>query len=174
LSSDFFFQSGSEVLRVGVVGVLAYLALVVLLRGAGPRALSKLNGFDFVVTVALGSTLATILLSSDVALVEGVTAFVVLLALQYAVTWLSVRSQTVSDLVKSEPVLVLYEGKMLRHQMARARVVPVEIEAVIRQTGSASVESVYAVVLETDGSLSVIESAPDAAPDMIERLQVET
>jgi hypothetical protein len=33
---------------------------------------------------------------------------------------------------------------------------------------------VYAVVLETDGSLSVIESAPDAAPDMIERLQVET
>jgi uncharacterized membrane protein YcaP (DUF421 family) len=86
------------------VGVLAYAALV-LPRVSGKRTFSKMNAFDLVVTVALGSTLATILLSSDIALAEGVTAFVTLIGLQYLVAWLSCRSSMVSRLVKAEPRL---------------------------------------------------------------------
>jgi uncharacterized membrane protein YcaP (DUF421 family) len=66
-----FFDDWSGLLRVLIVGVCAYLSLLVMLRGSGKRTLDKLNAFDFIVTVALGSTLATVLLSSDVALVEG-------------------------------------------------------------------------------------------------------
>ena len=90
-----------------VVGVLAYVALVFLLRISGKRTLSKMNAFDFVVTVALGSTLATILLSKDVPLAEGVLAFALLIALQYVIAWFSVRSRTVSRFVKAEPTLLL-------------------------------------------------------------------
>ena len=78
--------------RVVVVGTVAYLTLVLLLRISGKRTLSKMNAFDLVVTVALGSTLATVLLSSSVALVEGLLAFALLIFLQFAVTWLSVKS----------------------------------------------------------------------------------
>ena len=95
-----FFDSWFGLLRVLVVGTLAYLALVVLLRTFGKRTLAKLNAFDLVVTVALGSTLATVLLSKSVALMEGLLAFVLLAGLQYVVAWLSVRSQGFSDLVK--------------------------------------------------------------------------
>lgn len=77
--------------RVAVVGMCAYAALVVFLRTSGKRTLAKMNAFDLVVTVALGSTLATVLLSKDVALVEGVLAFAVLIALQFGIAWLSVR-----------------------------------------------------------------------------------
>ena len=81
-----FFDSWLGLLRVGVVGSLAYLALVLLLRVSGKRTLSKMNAFDFVVTVALGSTLATVLLSKDVALAEGVVAFTLLIGAQYLIT----------------------------------------------------------------------------------------
>jgi uncharacterized membrane protein YcaP (DUF421 family) len=64
------------------VGAAAYFALIVLLRLSCKRTLAKLNAFDFVVTVALGSTPATVLLTSDVALAEGVLAFTLLVALQ--------------------------------------------------------------------------------------------
>ena len=67
------FDSWAGVGRTIVVGILAYIALVSLLRVSGKRTLSKMNAFDLVVTVALGSTLATILLSKDVALAEDVT-----------------------------------------------------------------------------------------------------
>jgi uncharacterized membrane protein YcaP (DUF421 family) len=69
-----FFDSWQGLGRVVVVGILAYAALVFVLRLSGNRTLSKLNAFDLVVTVGLGSTLATILLNKDVALVEGIVA----------------------------------------------------------------------------------------------------
>lgn len=61
-----FFSSGTTLIRTLVVGVLAYISLVLLLRLSGRRTLSKMNAFDLVVTVALGSTFATILLNRDV------------------------------------------------------------------------------------------------------------
>lgn len=105
-----FFDSWMSLVRTGVVGVSAYALLVLLLRVSGKRTLTKLNAFDLVVTVALGSTLATVLLSKDVALADGVLAFALLIFLQLAVTWLSVRSKTVSRLVKAEPRLVFHQG----------------------------------------------------------------
>ncbi len=98
-----FFNGWMTLARTGIVGLAAYAPLVVLLRVAGKRSLSKMNAFDFVVTVALGSTLATVLLSKDVALAEGALAFALLLFLQFGITWLAVRSQIVSHLVKSNP-----------------------------------------------------------------------
>ena len=78
-----WFDSWSDVLRTLLLGGAAYVTLVLVLRVSGRRTLSQLNAFDFVVTVALGSTLATILLSSDVAWAEGATALILLAALQF-------------------------------------------------------------------------------------------
>jgi uncharacterized membrane protein YcaP (DUF421 family) len=87
-----FFDNWMGLGRVLVVGTLAYLALVLTLRVSGKRTLSKLNAFDLVVTVALGSTLATVLLTEDVALAEGILAFGLLALLKFVPAWLSVRS----------------------------------------------------------------------------------
>lgn len=155
------FDSWQGIGRVILVGTLAYLALVLLLRVSGKRTLSKLNAFDFVVTVALGSILATVLLSKDVALVEGVVAFSLLVALQWLIAWLSVRSRVVSSAVKSDPTLLLYRGRLLTAAMKRQRVTREEVMAAVRGGGHAGLEAVHAVVLETDGSFSVIGSAPE-------------
>ncbi len=157
-----FFESWFGIVRVALIGVCAYVALVVMLRVSGKRTLSKMNAFDFVVTVALGSTLATVLLSKDVALAEGIAAFAVLILLQFIITWLSVRSKTVSRLVKSDPVLVWHRGEFLRDTMRSSRLTDGEVLAAIRSQGVATMEAVEAVVLETDGSISVIaKQEPD-------------
>ncbi|MBU8536600.1 DUF421 domain-containing protein [Falsiroseomonas tokyonensis] len=154
-----FFDSWFGLLRVLMVGTIAYAALVLLLRVSGKRTLAKLNAFDLIVTVALGSTLATVLLSKSVALVEGLAAFALLAGLQYVVAWLSVRSTRFSDLVKSEPTLLLHHGRFLESAMRAQRVTRAEVLAALRSSGAATPEQVAAVVLETDGSLSVIQNA---------------
>jgi uncharacterized membrane protein YcaP (DUF421 family) len=151
-----FFDGWYGLLRVALVGASAYFALVLMLRVSGKRTLSKMSAFDFVVTVAFGSTLATVMLSKDVALAEGVLALALLVALQFLITWLSVRSRAVNRLVKSEPVLLLHRGKFLDGPMRRARVSEDEVLAAVRKQGESEIGSVYAVVLETDGSFSVI------------------
>jgi len=157
-----FFDGWHGVLRVIVVGICAYAYLVLLLRLSGKRTLAKLNAFDFLVTVALGSTLSSVLVSSGVALVEGIVALTLLAALQYAVAWVSVRNERFRRLVRSEPRLLYREG-FLRAAMRRERVTEGDLRQAARRQGHAGLERVDAIVLETDGSFSVLGSVPPGA-----------
>lgn len=152
-----FFDGWNGLLRVVLVGVPAYLALVVVLRISGKRTLSKMNAFDFVVTIALGSILATILLSSDVALAEGIVALAMLIVLQFIVAWCASRSDAFDSLVKADPVMVFHRGRYLRSVMRRERVTETEILSAVRTANIASMDMVESVVLETAGEFSIVK-----------------
>jgi len=156
-----FFDNWFEIIRILTLGVSAYAALIFLLLASGKRTLSKWNAFDFIVTIALGSTLATIIMSKDVSFVEGVFALGLLIGLQFIVTWLAVRVKWVKNLIKAEPTMLLDQGQFLPVAMRQQRVSEEEIRAAIRGTGSASIEEIEAVVLETDGSMSVVKKSPN-------------
>jgi uncharacterized membrane protein YcaP (DUF421 family) len=151
-----FFNGWDGILRIALVGSLGYAGLILLIRIAGKRSLAKLNAFDLVVTVALGSTLASILLDRSVPLVDGLFALALLLALQFLVAWLSVRSERVDAAVKAEPTLLLRDGRMLRDAMRGQRVTEGEVLSALRSAGLAAPARAAAVVLETDGTLSVV------------------
>lgn len=160
--AQLFFSGWDSLWRTFVVGILAYIALIVFLRISGKRTLAKMNAFDFVVTVALGSTLATVLLSKSVALAEGALAFALLIGLQFIVTWSSARAPWIKKLVTGEPRMLLYQGNYLPHEMKIARVTRDEILASVRSGGHADLTEVEAVVLETDGTFSVVKRSPGA------------
>jgi uncharacterized membrane protein YcaP (DUF421 family) len=166
-----FFHSWMGLLRILIVGAVAYCALILFLRISGKRTLSKMNAFDLVVTVALGSTLATVLISKDVPLVEGVAAFALLILFQFVISWLSVRSAVVSRLVKSEPSLLFHRGQFLYGAMRQERVNEEEIHAAARNEGVASLTEIDAVVLETDGSFSVIKRTVEGARSTLSSVQ---
>ena len=155
-----FFDSWESIIRTIVITVLAYTLLIFLLRVSGKRTLSKMNAFDLIVTIALGSTLATVMLSKDVALIDGVLAFSLLIFLQYIITYFSARYKAVSHLVKATPTLLVYKGEMLRQVMKKERVAEDEIYAILREKGIGSLSEADAIVLETDGSLTVIKKVP--------------
>jgi uncharacterized membrane protein YcaP (DUF421 family) len=145
------------------IGVVVYLALVVLLRISGKRTLSKWNAFDFVVTIALGSILATALTSSEVAALQGVAALALLVGLQFVITWSAVRWAALRRWTKARPRLLLANGRFDDQAMRQERVTRGEVRAAIRAAGYGDLERVDAVVLETDGSVSVIAQAGGAS-----------
>lgn len=151
-----WFDSWPEVLRVLIVGSAAYASLVVILRVSGKRTLGQLNAFDFVITVSLGSTLATILLNSDVAFLEGIAALCLLLALQLIVAWTSAHVPGTRGVITSQPVALLLEGELNGDELRRNRLTESEVLQAVRSTGSGDLSQIAAVVLETNGSLSVI------------------
>jgi uncharacterized membrane protein YcaP (DUF421 family) len=151
-----FFDGWWQLGRVLTASVVAYLGLVVVLRASGKRTLAKLSAFDFVVTVALGSTLATIVLSSDVAISEGLTAFCVLVGLQFCVAWLSARSARVRGGTRSDATYVVLDGEVLQEHARAQRLSDAEIRQAVRSAGIGGLELVAAVILEADGTFSVV------------------
>lgn len=151
-----FFDGWQGLTRLAAVGIPAYLALLLLLRISGKRTLSKFNAFDLIVTVAFGSTLSAALVTSDLSLLEVVGAFALLVILQFAITWSSVRWHGVHRIVKSEPQLLYHGGQFLRGAMHRERITEAELLAAVRSQGVGSVDAVESIVLETEGTISVI------------------
>ncbi len=151
-----FFDSFSDLTRVIVVTPLAYLWLVVALRISGKRTLAQLNAFDFIVTVALGSTLATVLLSSSVSWTEGATALGMLTVLQFIVAMLSVHFSWFRRAVTSTPSVLLRDGQPILETLVRERVSEASLRQAVRQTGYGGLEEVALAVLENNGTISVI------------------
>ncbi|WP_197376473.1 DUF421 domain-containing protein [Mycolicibacterium baixiangningiae] len=151
-----WFDAFSDVMRVVAAGAAAYVALVLVLRLSGKRTLAKLNAFDLVITVALGSTLATILLNADVSIAEGVAALALLTALQFVAAIVSSRIKAGRALLTSRPTALVTNGRVDEHALRAQRVSPDEVRQAIRSSGHGDVRTIAAVVLESDGSLSVI------------------
>lgn len=149
-----------DLLTVAATAIAAYLWLIFILRVTGKRSLSKLNAFDFVVTVAFGSALATIIISRDVGLVRGGAVLAMLSLLQYALTKLSLSSKLVRDVIRSKPTLLVRSGLIYEDALRHERVTIDEVAEAIRKSGHARLDGVGAMVLETDGSFSVIPASP--------------
>jgi uncharacterized membrane protein YcaP (DUF421 family) len=153
-----------------IIGVLAYVSLVLMLRVSGKRTLSKMNAFDLVVTVAFGSCLATATLSNSVSLADVVLAFAELIVLQMIVAWSATRSATVRRLIKAEPSLLFYRGEFLKDVLKAERVAEDEILSAVRSQGLGDLELIEAVVLETDGSFSVIPQSSHGSGSALEHV----
>lgn len=159
--SELLFQGFDDLRNLVIIAPLTYFALVAILRMGGKRTLSKMNSFDFIVTVALGSILANTLLSSTTSLSEGMLATGLLVLLQYLVTLTASRSRLFCRVIKSDPRLLLYNGTPLDKALKSEHIARNELLAAVRKSGHSTFDEVGAVILENDGSLSVL-SRPHA------------
>lgn len=161
-----FFDSWFDLFRIVVQATVGYATLIIVLRLGGKRTLSMMNAFDLVITVALGSVFATIILSKDVTISEGLLAIAMLGGLQYVMSWFSVRYPPIENLLKAQPTLIVYRQQYLKDVMQRVRITESEVVTALRQSGT-RLTDVEAVVLETDGSVTVVPVAPSKSADDI-------
>lgn len=158
--NELIFDSTETILRTLTIGIMAYFAIVIIIRISGKRSLTQLNAFDLVVTVALGSILSSIIINKDVTITQGIAAFLVLITLQYIITKIAVNTNLINKFIKSTPVMLFYNGEFHYDNMKKERVVETESKQAIRSNGNGGLSDVRAVILETSGSLSVINKQP--------------
>jgi uncharacterized membrane protein YcaP (DUF421 family) len=151
-----FFDGWQPIIRAVVLAITAFLGLITILRISGKRTLAKMNVFDFVFVVAMGSMLAHTILTKETTLLEGLAALTILVALQVILSWLSLKSHKLEAIINGKPALMVFKGRLLHDAMHRERVTDEEIRAAIRAENIASIEAVHAVILETDGTFSVV------------------
>ena len=151
-----FFNGWAPVLRTVVLGIIAYVGLVTAVRFAGKRTLAQLDEFDLVVLVAVGNIMASLIVMKEVSLVQGAAGVTVLLMLQVGVTFVVTRAPRLETVLKTQPTLLVFRGRLLTDALRESRVTENEVRQAIRAAGIADMEHAQAVVLETNGSFSVI------------------
>ncbi|RAZ81377.1 DUF421 domain-containing protein [Planococcus halotolerans] len=162
------FDGWNSVLRIVIMSALAYPFLIVLLRMSGKRSITNVNIFDFIITVTYGATLASIITSDKVSFADGAAVLVMLTLLQYLVSKTAAGSKRFSDFIKASPVFLYYGGNFNEKQMQKNRLRKQDLREKVRQQGMSSFENVEAIVLEGDGSVSIIKKEEVKSKDALE------
>jgi uncharacterized membrane protein YcaP (DUF421 family) len=136
--------------------VIVYATVIALNRLNGLRSFAKMSAFDFAMTVAVGSLMASTLAMNDPPVLQGVVGLATLFGLQYTVARLRISSGWLHSTVDNEPLLLMLGGTMLRANMRQARISEADLWSELRLANVARPEDVFAVVLETTGDVSVL------------------
>lgn len=137
-------------------GALVYVFLLILLRVSGKRQVGQLAPFDLVLLLVLSNAVQNSMNGGDNSLVGGLLSATVLVALNFAVGWLTFRSKRLAAVIEGRPQILIHNGRLFEDVMARAQLTHHELNAALRQAGCACVEEVAAAVLENNGSISVV------------------
>lgn len=153
---SYFWTGWSPIWHTLLVGTVGYLALVVLLRGFGPRTMANMTPLDFVIAVTLGSAFGRVITASDVSLAQALTALVLLVVVQWALAEVRARWRPMRRVLDSPPVLLYYDGEFQKRALRKHRLIEDDVHTAARQSSQGSLADTYAVVLEKDGSLGTI------------------
>lgn len=155
-----FFWGGLEpLLRIIVVGTLAYISIVVIIRITGKRTLAKMNSFDFIITVAIGAAYGRVLTARSVTISEAITAFAVLAVLQVVFSHFEVTSKSFRKIISPPPRMLYYKNEFIEKNLRKERVVKRDIIGELRKQGYGSLDEVEAIILESDGTVSIIKKS---------------
>lgn len=153
--------TGTALLMVLLTGLGIYLFLMLCTRIAGLRSFSKMSSFDFAITVAMGTILASTLITRDPPLLQGMMALVVLFGIQYTISSLRRSGSWMTRLVDNEPLLLMAGSEVIGDNLDRARMTRGDLNSKLRLAGVTHPEQVLAVVMETTGDVAVLKRGED-------------
>jgi uncharacterized membrane protein YcaP (DUF421 family) len=146
--------SVTELWMILVSSLVIYGAVILVVRLNGLRTFSKMSSFDFAVTVAIGSLIASVAATST-SLTNGVVALVAIVAFQRVLA-MARRRTDVETVVDNRPILLMAGEQMITEHMGESRITPADLRAKLRAANVTEWSQIRAVVLETTGDVSVV------------------
>ena len=168
--SDWFTATPASLAAIVLSTVGAYAAVLVYTRLAGLRSFAKMSSFDFAMTVAIGSMLASAILNETPSLPQAVVGLGAVYGLQRLVGVARQRFSWVQHVVDNEPLLLMDGPEMLRGNMKRCSVTEDDLWAKLRAANVLDLRQVRAVVMETTGDVTVLHGEADGPPLQLELL----
>ncbi len=152
-----FEASWTSIIAICITAVGIYLAVIIFTRIAGKRSFSKMSSFDFAMTVAIGSILASTILSKSVSLLQGIVGLAMVYILQISVAVLR-RSSHIEKLVDNTPMLLMDKTEILHENLKKSRVTEADLISKLREANVLELSQVRAVVFEATGDITVLHT----------------
>ena len=163
--SEWIFSSTNELLPTLVSAVLIYAMVILYTRVFGLRSFSKMSSFDFAMTVAVGTMLASAIVNKSPSVVQSGVALLSLYLLQLIVAILRQKLGWFSSVVDNQPLLIMDGPTILHDNLKKAQLTESDLRAKLREANVINYSQVKAVVFETTGDVSVLHTGEQGELD---------
>jgi len=162
---ELFRTSWETAMLISASALGTYIAVILLTRISGKRSFSKMSSFDFAMTVAVGSIIATTILSSSVKMIEGIIGLASVYVLQIGIA-IARRNKTFQSMVDNSPLLLMDGSKIISSNLLKARVTESDLRSKLREANVTEISQIKAVIFETTGDISILHKEDDHTLDL--------
>jgi uncharacterized membrane protein YcaP (DUF421 family) len=134
-----------------------YLLIIVIFRLMGKREIGELSILDLVVFIMIGEMAVIAIENTKDPLIHSVIPMVLLMIIQITLALISLKSKKFRDLVDGQPSIIINRGKIDENAMRKQRYNFDDLMTQLREKDIRSIADVEFAILESSGSLSVIE-----------------
>ena len=143
-----------EILNIIILSVVSFVVLFILSKLMGFRAIAELSFFDYVVGITIGSVAAEMCTNLDIEWWKGVTAMVVYTLLDVAFIFLSQKSLKARKFISGVPIILIDNGKIIKHNLKKARIELHDLLTFARLAGYFNISDIQFAIMETSGKIS--------------------
>lgn len=143
---------------------LFFFILIFTMRFMGKREVGELSVFDLVVFFVISELLSISIATPEENPLQTISAIAVLVFLQKILAIIVLKSKKMRNLIDGQEVYIIKDGVIDQEAMRKNRYNIDDLMMQLRQKDIDTPSKVKYAVLETDGSLSVIEKEKNAVP----------
>lgn len=159
-------QLGMDLWRIPVVifsAIGIYLTFLLLVKVFGARILSPMGGFDAILLIMVGAVAGRVIIGHPPSLAAGVLGLTTLMAL-VAVFGAMRHVRGASGMLNARPIILVAHGQLVHKALEHTHTDLEDVRAAARQAGAGSLSDIAAMVLESNGAVSVIKEGQDLDP----------
>lgn len=145
-------------LDLAVRAVVVYLGVLILLRLGGKRQIGQMGPTEFVAVLLISNAVQNAMNGGDNSLVGGLWLAGLLIAVSAGISYLTYRSRIFSHLFEGTPTLLVHRGRPILKNLSREMMTQKELREMLRHQGFRSLTEINDVILEADGTLTVVRS----------------
>ncbi len=144
-----------------VVTILPLMLFATLFMGR--RSIGELPIFDFLILLSLGAVVGADIADPKIPHIHTAVAIILIAMLQKLVAYLKVKNRKLGRLLTFEPIIVIYEGKLIVENLLKTQYSIDNILLMLREKDVFNIEDVRIGVLEASGNLTVMKKSAKTA-----------
>jgi uncharacterized membrane protein YcaP (DUF421 family) len=148
-----------QLLTIAFRTLFFYFAVLFVMRVMGKREMGNLSPFDLVVSIMIAELAALPIEHPEQPLLHGLLPLAVLLCAEVALSFASLKSERVRELINGTPSIIVAKGRLMEREMRRQRYTLHDLMVGLRSQGVFDLGEVEYAVLEPGGNLSVMPRA---------------
>mgnify|MGYP001032908158 CR=1 FL=1 len=147
---------------VFIRAIIIYITVILALRIMGKRQIGEMTPHELVITILVSQVAIIPLQDNSMPLTNMVIPIMIFVSLEIIASSLSMKSIAFRNIIQGKPIFVIKNGKLDEKQLRRLRLTMDDLTDALREKGYFDISSVQDAVVETNGTISVLQKAEEA------------
>lgn len=145
-----------EIISTTLTTLFSVLALFILTKLMGVRQMSQLSLFDYIIGITIGNAASDMAMTAGDDFLAPLVTMIVYAFVAVFCNMLSDKSLTISRAVSGRPLILMYNGKLYKKNLKKARFDLGEFMVQCRIGGFFDLNQIDTAILETNGHISFL------------------